>query len=396
MAGVAAAVAALLVLQGWLQPIWLKALIVAAVTAIAMIATEVGYYRTHLSPTTGLAPAPARPLAPVRIAQKLVGFWLTCGAVAAAYAVLPEYAGEFYRPFKEAALWCLPGLAAASPFYITWVDRRQHDPVDAYVQLARLLVGTRPASWTPLAQHARGWLVKAFFLPLMFVYLAGGLGDIWSIGILPIDRFDLLFPHVITFLYLIDVLIAVLGYGLTLRALDTQVRSVEPTTVGWAICIVCYPPFWSGVLAPYLAYERDGLDWTGVFAGSPVLYGAWGLAIIALIIVYAWATVSFGLRFSNLTNRGIITNGPYRWVKHPAYVCKCLSFWMIAMPFIAGGGSLVAIQSCVLLAAGNLIYVLRARTEEHHLMQDPVYRDYAAFIAEYGLVARLRRALLPH
>lgn len=56
-----------------------------------------------------------------------------------------------------------------------------------------------------------------------------------------------------------------------------------------------------------------------------------------------------------------------------------------------GAGWGVAIQSCVLLAAGNLLYVLRARTEERHLMQDPAYRDYAAYIAEHGLVARLRR-----
>lgn len=35
--------------------------------------------------------------------------------------------------------------------------------------------------------------------------------------------------------------------------------------------------------------------------------------------IYAWATIMFGGRFSNLTHRGIITNGPYPWTKHPAY-----------------------------------------------------------------------------
>ena len=46
-----------------------------------------------------------------------------------------------------------------------------------------------------------------------------------------------------------------------------------------------------------------------------------------------------------------------------------------------------------LLAGANLIYLLRARTEERHLSQDPVYRDYAAFIDQHGLIAVLRRAL---
>ena len=34
---------------------------------------------------------------------------------------------------------------------------------------------------------------------------------------------------------------------------------------------------------------------------------------------------------------------------------------------------------------------LRAKTEERHLGADPVYRDYQAFIARDGLLARLRR-----
>ena len=39
----------------------------------------------------------------------------------------------------------------------------------------------------------------------------------------------------------------------------------------------------------------------------------------------------------------------------------------------------------------NLIYYLRAKTEERHLMRDPDYRAYAAWIAEHGLFARVRR-----
>jgi protein-S-isoprenylcysteine O-methyltransferase Ste14 len=95
------------------------------------------------------------------------------------------------------------------------------------------------------------------------------------------------------------------------------------------------------------------------------------------------------VRFSNLTNRGVITTGPYRWSKHPAYITKNLSWWMISVPFVADAGWPTAVQSCLLLAGVNLIYFLRARTEERHLSQDPVYRDYAAFIASEGLLARL-------
>jgi len=102
-----------------------------------------------------------------------------------------------------------------------------------------------------------------------------------------------------------------------------------------------------------------------------------------------WSTAAFGLRFSNLTHRGIITNGPYRWSKHPAYIAKNLSWWLISVPFIAGAGWMQAVQSCLLLAGVNLIYFLRAKTEERHLGSDPVYRDYARFIDRHGLFASL-------
>ena len=35
-----------------------------------------------------------------------------------------------------------------------------------------------------------------------------------------------------------------------------------------------------------------------------------GAVLVALTAIYAWATVAFGIRFSNLTHRGILTHGP--------------------------------------------------------------------------------------
>jgi steroid 5-alpha reductase family enzyme len=145
------------------------------------------------------------------------------------------------------------------------------------------------------------------------------------------------------------------------------------------------------VTGKFLPYDQDNLFWGKVFAGTPALYVAWGSIILVLVGIYMWSTAAFGLRFSNLTHRGVITNGTYRWSKHPAYISKNLSWWLISVPFIAGAGWLQAVQSCLLLGGVNLIYYLRARTEERHMGRDPVYRDYAAFIARDGLFARLRR-----
>jgi protein-S-isoprenylcysteine O-methyltransferase Ste14 len=390
VAGVLTAIASALLLRDWTEAIHLKTLAVLALSGVAMALVDLLIYRVELNHTTGLAREPIRPIDPWRLVQKLVGFWLTIAVIATLYALLPEYGNASYRPFKDAALFLLPGLVAISPFYIAYVDRRQRDPVDAYAQLALLLAGRKPADWEALALNARSWLVKAFFVPLMFVYVNNDLSVMWSAPLLPLIDFKHIFTRLMDLFYLIDVLLAAIAYTMTLRVIDNHIRSVEPTLGGWIICVICYRPLVE-VQAPYIQYELDKLTWADVLAPYPWAYVLWGSLILMLTFIYVWSTAAFGLRFSNLTHRGIITDGPYRWVKHPAYLAKNLSWWMIAMPFVAGAGWLVAVQSCLLLCTANVIYYLRASTEERHLSADPAYRDYQAYIAEHGLFAVLAR-----
>ena len=393
IAGVVAVLAAIALLQSWFEPAWVKAVAVMGAAALAMVCADIVTHRVRGLPW-GLRSQSARRLDLVRIGQKLVGFWLTIGVLAAAYWLLPVYAYASFAPFKDAAFACLPALIVIAPFYVAYVDRRQPDPDDAYLQLSGLLAGVRPADWTVLRQHALGWIVNGFFLPLMFGYVASDMSNLWSGPLLPrFDSFEAIFNRLIDLFYLIDVLLAATTYALTLRLLDTHIRSVEPTAAGWVVCLLCYPPF-NTVTGRYLPYDQDGLFWGKLFAPTPALYVVWGSVILLLVFIYMWSTAAFGLRFSNLTHRGIITNGPYRWTKHPAYLSKNLSWWLISVPFIAGAGWMQAVQSCLLLGGVNLIYVLRAKTEERHLSSDPVYRQYAAFIAERGLFTTIRRATM--
>jgi protein-S-isoprenylcysteine O-methyltransferase Ste14 len=398
LAGVAALLAATLGLRDWAQPAYLKALVVLAIAALAMLLVDLVVYRVDRNASTGLGAAPLRRLDLRRVMRKLVGFWGTIGTLAALYLLLPEYEKPFYQPFRDAALIVLSPLAVASSFYIAYVDRRQHEPEDAYALLgALLLTGRRPADLAPLYLHARGWLVKGFFLPLMFVYATDNLTTMWAAPLLPAPDFQHVFSRLIDLFYFIDVAVAAIAYALTLRLIDTQMRSVEPSVGGWVVCLICYPPI-VDVQAPYIQYELDKVYWGAVFAPWPWLYALWGSVILALVFVYAWSTVAFGLRFSNLTHRGIITGGPYRWARHPAYLSKNLSWWLISVPFVATAGWGTAVLSCAMLGAVNLIYYMRARTEERHLRADPVYRQYCAFIAAHGVgaqAARLLRRLRP-
>ena len=98
-------------------------------------------------------------------------------------------------------------------------------------------------------------------------------------------------------------------------------------------------------------------------------------------------------RFSNLTHRGIITNGPYRWTKHPAYFSKNIAWWLTAIPFISPGGSLDALQKSIILLMLNGVYFLRAKTEEAHLSSDPGYAKYDHWMSKNGLIAKVRERL---
>ncbi len=174
------------------------------------------------------------------------------------------------------------------------------------------------------------------------------------------------------FIFFIDLLFTTVGYALCFRPIDTHLRSAEPTFLGWGVALFCYEPFF-GMLFERQYVHYQGLGFGNWLATMPGLRWAWGITILLLITVYVLATVAFGVRFSNLTHRGILTNGPYRFTKHPAYVAKNLSWWLLSIPFIPNESLATSIKHCVGLLLVNFIYYMRAKTEERHLSLDPTY-----------------------
>jgi protein-S-isoprenylcysteine O-methyltransferase Ste14 len=224
----------------------------------------------------------------------------------------------------------------------------------------------------------------------MFTYFCDNLNKLLHYDLKLLHSFQGLYDWAYFFMYFIDVSLVSMTYLMALKATDTHIRSSEPSMFGWVIALVCYQPFWSLISRQYIDYDT-GVSWGGWLGGVPWLYGVWACLILLLVAVYVWATISFGARFSNLTHRGIITNGPYRYTKHPAYLAKNLSWWLISTPFILSGGVEATLRRCLLLGLLNLIYYLRAKTEERHLSLDPVYRQYAQWIEGHGLLRGLNR-----
>ncbi|RQR67732.1 hypothetical protein DIE19_00895 [Burkholderia sp. Bp9126] len=370
----------------------------AVIASLAIIGTialhELLISRVYLRPSAGLSRQAVRPLGIARVAVRLGALASVYAGIGMLYWLLPEYHGAFYQPFWSLLRALAPYVIAAAPFYFAWMDRHQRETGDAYLLWGRFLFrGERPASWQPVREMLAGWMVKAFFLPLMTVYLSKD-ADHLSASLANAMHAPMslaLFVFMYDLSFTMDLMFGTVGYLCTFRILDSHVRTVEPTTLGWLAALICYQPFWSLISSNYIRYEGS-LFWDNWLLSAPVIRVIWGATIIALLLCYALSTIAFGLRFSNLTHRGIITSGPYRFTKHPAYIAKNLSYWMVSVPFVEPLGWQVALAHCSALAAVNLIYFLRAKTEERHLMRDPDYRAYAAWIAEHGLFARVRRA----
>jgi protein-S-isoprenylcysteine O-methyltransferase Ste14 len=401
LAALACFLAAGVALRGRAMDDGLRMIVLMAATAIPLALGDLLLVKVHRRASTGLDwDRPFRLDVP-RVLTKLLGLAATLGVIALAYWTFPEYRGssstwpalygQFFSPWYELlSRVALPAVVFAV-VYVAFVDGKMRQPRDAYWQLGRLVLGnSRDARADDLAKHARGWLVKAFFLPLMITYFHNSLGRIldWNFSGATwesVRLYDFLYDGA----FLVDLGFCTVGYVMSFRASDSHVRSAEPTMFGWVVALICYQPFFSVAESHYLLYGGPGF---GRFLQDyPTLRSLWGGTILFLVIVYILATVAFGLRFSNLTHRGIITSGPYRFTKHPAYISKNLSWWLSSVPFAVAGGGAEQLRHALMLLVLNGIYFLRARTEERHLSQDPRYVEYALWMNENGALSWLGR-----
>ena len=118
--------------------------------------------------------------------------------------------------------------------YFYFVDRRMRTPHDGYWLLGHWACSIlKRGKHTPLnraerqllGQHWLSWLIKGFFLPLMFIYFCNYLQNFNnSSATTPLQFW---FELLCNLAFLIDVGLVSMGYLLTLRLADTHVRSAE-------------------------------------------------------------------------------------------------------------------------------------------------------------------------
>lgn len=357
--------------------------------------------RVHRNPSTGIDwDSPPRPLkASVDVTlAKIVGLWGIWAVIGALYCLARWYwDGQYLFAMQVLGVAIVPMLVLSVP-YLLWLDRRLKEPKDGAWHFGQWLIGRGDlADRTELHHFLRAWAVKGFFLAFMISIVPGN----WWETIHPESAWIAANPvnlanWLIAAMFMIDVSFATVGYVLTLKPLDAHIRTANPYAAGWTAALICYPPFILMGDGGPLDYHVGSGDWTGWLFNYPLLTALMGAWLVLLTAVYAWATVAFGFRFSNLTHRGILTHGPYAWSKHPAYLSKNLYWWSATLPFLATSGStLDAIRNTAICAMVSGVYYWRARTEERHLSEDPAYVEYAAWMKRNGPIPRLLSALNP-
>jgi protein-S-isoprenylcysteine O-methyltransferase Ste14 len=291
--------------------------------------------------------------------------------------------------FRKIYIW-------GAPPYILLTRALQHAPSSDRKQAAFTMIKLGRLAWArvrhdddsdvaPFDRYDKSALlglgVKLFFVPLMTVFFSDQFTHL-------IKNFDYLrgdninfalrdFHNVsYTIVFSVDVGLAWAGYVVTSRWIKNTLFSTEPTAEGWLVALLCYPPI-NRTMGNYYGTPGE----TGFFSiPNPQVVTFFAICSVLSFTVYTSATVMFGLRFSNLTHRGVITTGPYALIRHPAYASKNFSWWCVMLPYAIyeiwtskSPAPLLQVVGMVIMSA---LYYRRAITEEEHLSRDPEYRIY--------------------
>lgn len=128
----------------------------------------------------------------------------------------------------------------------------------------------------------------------------------------------------------------------------------------------------SGPVFVVLVLTIVGLVYTrSLLARGPVAIGLQ----VAAVLLMVWARIAFGIRSfhyaANPTEGGLVTAGPYRFLRHPIYAAILLFLW-------AGIATNLSPASVALGLVATAMLSLRMVFEESLVRQRyPEYADYA-------------------
>lgn len=166
------------------------------------------------------------------------------------------------------------------------------------------------------------------------------------------------------------------GQGVHLTRLTDAIWSVGLIMMG-VFCIMRPRPVavmldWRAMVSGFGAFLLPTLMWRTNFTGSGMAYDAGVLLEFLGVTLSQVARVYMGHTFAVLpANRGIVSKGPFQFVRHPVYLGWILLVLGFAVTYPNPWNSLM-LMACMALT------FWRIHLEEELLSADPAYRDYQA------------------
>lgn len=223
----------------------------------------------------------------------------------------------------------------------------------------------------------RSFILKFLYIPLMFL---GALyfGKITMVYLLQVNEIDfsnwnwtnwindyfyaLYINAVMTFV----LIIYAFSYCVESEFLNNKIKSVDDSWFSWIVALICYLP-----LYPFVFYVIPMASQDSSFFINHEITAFVRILVMLIIGLKAWSIITLGTKSTNLTNRGIVVNGPYSIIRHPHYVTKMIVKWILVLPVLWGHFWLIGG-----MIFWTTIYMLRALTEEQHLKKDSDYQEY--------------------
>lgn len=324
---------------------------------------------------------------------KWLGTMAGLSLVMLAWWLFQEYRLKTYVPLMASLEWGVPIMAAMVfivGFYTEWrLGIAKHHGED----LGLVVLGRwKEVKWEDVRKDLFSWLIKGYFfainyceLPKMFVALRGKEEGFFLL------TWPQMLPVIVSIIYTFIIAAILPGYLFSSRLFGTHVRNIDQTWFGYVVTFGCYSPFVQGVFSRWFNFHQQGVSpawntpWVQTLGGYEVLLYICGGLIIFFEVFHYWGEAIFGIRSSNLSNRGIITNGPYVFTKHPVYAAKCFSWFLMWMPFIAGQDVFEDLRLTLCFVGVCIIFIMRGWAEEKMLSTDPAFVSYALWVDRHGV-----------
>ena len=218
-------------------------------------------------------------------------------------------------------------------------------------------------------------IMRCYFIPVMIVQVYVNIDNSIRYSGHNFGGYDFftICLWITSILWLMDTVNASLSYCIESRWVENRSRSIDLTVGGWLVCLACYPPMndITGTFFPFGPLVAMRYPESFLFKDMTFMY-IFKVVEILLLVAHVYADISLGPSVANITFKRIQTRGPFGMVRHPGTTTK-LTLWWFQSALYTEFWRLEFILGHIMW---NVIYILRALTEERHLSKFGEYREY--------------------